>query len=451
MSNSQLFSGRVATNIVIANMIGTGIFTSIGFQVAPDAIPDSFTILMAWLIGGIVSLFGATAYAEVATTYRESGGEFTFLSKLYHPIVGLASGWVSMVVGFSAATATLALACGEYALPVAEALGFPFANKTTVNLIATLLIIMATAVQLRGVRLTSLVQNTATTLKILLIGLLIATPLILFSLGKISVPSFYPTKESANLIFSLPFAGALVWVMFAYSGWNASAYIVGHIRNPKKNLPKSLLGGTSVVTVLYMGLTISFLSVCSFEELRLTVDVGNLVLSKMLSNEFLILTSVAFTLALTSGINAMFIAGPTLIQKMGEKYETLSILKTKSKNGVPKNAVLVQAFLCILFILFSNFKDLVEYIGLTLTVFSVLTVAGVFVLRRRKKGDESMIVKTLGYPITPLVFIGIHIWIIAYFAYYDSVKTLCVFFTLIPALGIYYLEKKKTKKSKPNE
>ena len=451
MSKAQLFSGRVATNIVIANMIGTGIFTSIGFQVAPDDIPDSFTILMAWLIGGIVSLFGATAYSEVATTFKESGGEFTFLSKLYHPIVGLASGWVSMVVGFSAATATLALACGEYAVPVVKAFDLPFATKTTVNLIAILLIIIATGVQLKGVGLTSLVQNSATTLKILLIGLLIPTPVILFSWGKMSSPSLLPTKESAGLIFSMPFAGALVWVMFAYSGWNAAAYIVGHISDPKKNLPRSLLGGTAVVTLLYLGLTISFLSVCTFEELRLTVDVGNLVLSKMFSHEVLIFFSVAFTLALTSGINAMFITGPTLIQKMGEEYETLSILKTKSKNGVPRNAILAQSFLCILFILFSNFKDLVEYIGLTLTIFSVLTVAGVFILRRERRESNVKIVKTLGYPFTPLVFIGIHIWMISYFAYYDVVKTICVLFTLIPAVGIYYLEKKKSKRTKPND
>lgn len=148
---TQTYSRRVATNMVVANMIGTGIFTSIGFQVLPGAIPDPFAILLIWLLGGVLSIFGATAYAEIATHFQESGGEYVYLSKLYHPVLGLASGWVSLVVGFSAASASLGLAAGEY---LASALG-PYLSGWLLpveKLVAMVFVGIAVAVQFGGVQ-----------------------------------------------------------------------------------------------------------------------------------------------------------------------------------------------------------------------------------------------------------------------------------------------------------
>ncbi len=442
-TEKEYFSTRVAVNIVIANMVGTGIFTSIGFQVLPDSIPDAFTILVAWVFGGIIALFGATAYSEVGSTFKESGGEFTFLSKLYHPVVGLASGWVSLIVGFSAASATLAIACAEYAFPVLQAFGVQTERSSVVVVVAGFLVSLITIIQLIGVRTTSLFQNLFTGLKIFLLILLISIPVYMYVNGSIELPNLTPTEVSWDLIFSMPFAGSLVWVMFSYSGWNASAYITENLKDPKNDLPKSLLGGTFIVTLFYLALITSFIWVCSFEEMAGMVDVGNLMFSKVLGSKAALAVPVLFTIGLLSGINAMFIAGPRLTQKMGEDYETLSFLGSVSDRNVPKNAILAQWLLCLTFVVFSNFKDIVEYVGLTLTVFSLFTVFGVFLIRKRGIGQNS--VKTLGYPFTPIIFVAIHLWIIIYFALNDPLKSLAVLVTLIPAAIIYLLEKRRNK------
>ena len=169
---TKKYTKSVAVNMVIANMIGTGIFISLGFQVLDNGIPDPFAILVIWLLGGLVSLCGAMAYGEVATTVNKSGGEYAFLSELYHPLVGFVSGWISMIAGFSAAIAGLALATGEYFIPL---LGIN--HDATVNLgffdfpiskiVATIAILLVVAVQLRGVRFGGIFQNYITYLKVI--------------------------------------------------------------------------------------------------------------------------------------------------------------------------------------------------------------------------------------------------------------------------------------------
>ncbi len=228
-----MYSRSVAANMVIANMIGTGIFTSIGFQVMPGAIPDPFSIMMIWLIGGVFSLCGALAYAEVATTLRESGGEYTFLSRIYHPVLGLASGWVSLIVGFSAAIASLALATGEYLGPLVDSIGLGISTEIATKIIGVSLIVIVALIQLRGVESGGGFQNIMTNVKLAFIAVLILAPLLFLSNGEASGVSFAPTDKTSDTILGMPFAGSLVWVLFAYSGWNASAYIAGNMIEPK--------------------------------------------------------------------------------------------------------------------------------------------------------------------------------------------------------------------------
>jgi len=438
---TKLYSKSVAANMVVANMIGTGIFTSIGFQVMPDAIPDPFSIMMIWLIGGIFSLCGALAYAEVATTLRESGGEYTFLSKIYHPVLGLASGWVSLIVGFSAAIASLALASGEYLGPITDQMapGMPVGFMT--KAIGVSLIILVTLIQLKGVESGGGFQNIMTYVKLGFIVVLVLSPLLLLPSSSSSGVSFAPSEISSSTILGMPFAGSLVWVLFAYSGWNASAYIAGNMIDPKKNLPFSLLVGTGVVTCIYLALTAVFMYTCSFDEMRGVVDVGNIVVNKVFSPNTALVFGALFALALVAGINAMFIAGPRVTQKMGLDYPLLYKLGQQSENGAPVNAILLQTVLSSIMVVFSDFKSIIEYIGITLTIFSVLTVSGVFVLRSKGMANENTI-KTWGYPITPLIFIAVSIWMIFYFAQNDPMKIVWSALTILPAFLIHKFGKK---------
>lgn len=427
--------------MVIANMIGTGIFTSIGFQVMPGAIPDPFSIMMIWLIGGVFSLCGALAYAEVATTLKESGGEYTFLSRIYHPVLGLASGWVSLIVGFSAAIASLALATGEYLGPLVDSFGLGISTEIATKSIGVSLIVMVSLIQLRGVESGGGFQNIMTNVKLVFIAILILAPLLFLSEGQASGVSFGPTDKTADTILGMPFAGSLVWVLFAYSGWNASAYIAGNMIEPKKNLPFSLLVGTGAVTLIYLALTAVFMYTCKFEEMAGVVDVGNVVVNKVFSPDVALVFGALFAIALVAGINAMFIAGPRVTQKMGMDHRIFSILGKQSDSGAPTNAIVLQAILSSIMVLFSDFKSIIEYIGITLTIFSVLTVLGVFILRAKGMTNENTI-RTWGYPFTPIVFIAVSVWMVVYFAMNEPEKIMWSAATIIPAFILYWFSKR---------
>jgi len=436
-----MYSRSVAANMVIANMIGTGIFTSIGFKVMPGAIPDPFSIMMIWLIGGVFSLCGALAYAEVATTLRESGGEYTFLSRIYHPVLGLASGWVSLIVGFSAAIASLALATGEYLGPLVDSIGLGISTEIATKIIGVSLIVIVALIQLRGVESGGGFQNIMTNVKLAFIAVLILAPLLFLSNGEASGVSFAPTDKTSDTILGMPFAGSLVWVLFAYSGWNASAYIAGNMIEPKKNLPFSLLVGTGAVTLIYLALTAVFMYTCSFEEMAGVVDVGNVVVNKVFSPDVALVFGALFAIALVAGINAMFIAGPRVTQKMGQDHQIFSILGKQSDSGAPTNAIILQALLSSIMVLFSDFKSIIEYIGITLTIFSVMTVLGVFILRAKNLTNANTI-KTWGYPITPIVFIAVSVWMVVYFAMNEPEKIMWSAATIIPAFILYWFSKR---------
>lgn len=439
---TQKYTRSVATNMVIANMIGTGIFTSLGFQVVPGiGIPDPFAILIIWLVGGIISLCGATVYGEIATTFNKSGGEYTFLTKLYHPLLGFVSGWISIIIGFSAAIAGLSIATGEYFLPIigsssdSNFLGIPI-----VKLIGAIVIGIIALVQMRGVKVGGMVQNYMTYIKLGLVFTFLALPLFFGGEGKTSGVNFAPSDESFDMIFSLSFAGSLVWVMFAYSGWNASSYIVGNMENPKRNLPFSLMVGTLIVTVLYLLLNTVFMYVATFDELAFKVDLGNVVASKLLGGKVALFFSAVFSLALISGVNAMFIAGPRVAQQMGKDHSLFKSLGKESKGGAPRIAIIVMAVISIILVFTVPFDAIIRFTGFTLSVFALLTVVGIFILRHKKMANENT-VKAWLYPISPIIFIALSLWMMAYFAIDEPMIILWFLIVITPAVVIYFLTK----------
>ncbi len=251
-----------------------------------------------------------------------------------------------------------------------------------------------------------------------------------------------PAEGSWDKIFSLSFAGALVYVMYAYSGWNASAYIAGNMENPKRNLPFSLLVGTITVMICYVALNAVFLYTTPASMMIGQVEIGNIVSKHVMGNEWGLIFSGIFSLALLSTMSAMVIAGPRVTEKMGSDYSFFSWLTRKSKGGTPTFAILLQAAFSILMVMISSFKDMIEYIGITLLIFSMLTVIGVFILRYRYPEMERP-VKTWGYPITPAIFIIATGWMIIYFAMEDVNKLYYSLATVASGLLIYFLIQKK--------
>lgn len=445
----QKYTRSVAINMVIANMIGTGIFTSLGYQVAPLN-ENGFAILIIWILGGVIALCGATVYGEIATTVNKSGGEYAFLSELYHPLLGFISGWVSILVGFSAAIAMLGLAVGKYFLPLlGSSEDSIFMGIELSRIVAFIVISLVVVIQWQGVKSGGRFQNVMTTVKLGLIGFFLLMPFLFGGSYEPSQVSFAPDDNSMNTILSLPFAGSLVYVLFAYSGWNASTYIVGSLENPKKNLPYSLMIGTLIVTVLYVLLNLVFMYVVDFKDLAGKVEIGNIVAYKAMGDKLGLIFSAVFSLALISGVNAMFIAAPRVVQEIGKDYSLFKDLGKEAKNGAPKLALLVIFTIASLMAFFVDFDVLLEFTGVTLGIFALLTVLGVFIVRFRKKATENT-VKSWGYPITPIIFAGFSIWMIYFFVSMKPMVLVWLLILLVPAIVLYYISVIKSRDKEKN-
>src|SRR5436309_4754109 len=250
-----------ACGIVIANIIGTGVFTSLGFQLFD--IQSGFPLLMLWVVGGIAALCGALCYGELSAALPRSGGEYHFLSQIYHPALGFMAGFISATVGFAAPIALAAMAFGTYFVGV-FGVGSPV-------LLSFIVVWVVTVFHLRNLQIGSAFQNLWTIVKLLLIGALIAAGFLIEPKQEIT---FLPQSGDTAWIFSGPFAVALVYVMYSYSGWNASSYIIGEVKKPEKNVPRSLLAGTLIVIVAYVLLNAIFLATTPQDEMRGQLEVG---------------------------------------------------------------------------------------------------------------------------------------------------------------------------------
>src|SRR2546429_895656 len=318
-----------ACSIVIANIIGTGIFTSLGLQL--NDIQSGFALLMLWVVGGIAALCGALCYGELAAALPRSGGEYHFLSKIYHPALGFMAGFVSATVGFAAPIALAAMAFGQYFNGVFGA-GSPIVLSFVVVWIVTVF-------HVGNLRVGSAFQNVSTLLKLLLIGALIGAGFFVPSKQPIS---FLPAPGDKVAILSGAFAVALVYVMYSYSGWNASAYISSEIKRPEKNVPRSLLASTGAVIVIYVLLNAIFLATTPAEELKGQLEIALIAGKHIFGENGGRFAGAVICLGLVAAISSMTWIGPRVTMSMGEDHWLLRLLGRKNENGIPTKAILVQ-------------------------------------------------------------------------------------------------------------
>lgn len=382
-----------AISLVIANMIGTGVFTSLGFQLIN--IHSVFSILILWLLGGVISLCGALVYAELGVTFPKSGGEYVYLSKLIHPFVGFLSGWVSSTVGFAAPVALASVALGTYVNVI-----FPQVNITVCALTVVGVITVIHATNLKS---GSSFQKILTLLKIIFIILFIVAG---FCCTPAHVVSILPQANSESEIFSQAFWVSLIYVSYAYSGWNAASYLAGDMHDVKKDLPKALIVGTLIVTAIYVLLNYVFLYSTPASELAGVLEIGHVSASHIFGEFFGKFMSLVIAFLLISSISAMIMAGPRIIKSMGDDVPMLNFLAITNKNNVPYLAVILQSVITVILILTSQFESVLTFVGFSLSIFTFLTVMSVFILRAKKIENTSY--KTWGYPLTPILFLGLN-------------------------------------------
>ena len=429
----EKISFSTATSLVIANMIGTGVFTSLGFQVLD--IKTGFAILVLWIIGGVISLCGALAYGEIGSTFPRSGGEYNYLSQIYHPVAGFLSGWVSATVGFAAPVALAAMALGTYSSKV-----FPDLNPTV---LAISVVAALTLIHSINLKVGSAFQRVFTYAKVFVIVLFLLA-------GFFYIPehefSFLPQDLSVTEIFSAPFAVSLIYVSYAYSGWNAASYIAGELDNPQKTLPKSLFIGTFVVMIIYVLLNFIFLYSVPIEELGGVIEVGYLSANKIFGPRIGNFMGLVISFLLVSSISAMIMAGPRIINAMGEDMYMLRFFAKKNKNNIPYIAILVQSLITLILILTSQFESVLTFVGFTLNLFTFFTVMGVFIIRKRKLGIEGGY-KTWGYPVTPIIFLALNAWMLFFVITNKTKESLFGLLILVIGLGIYQIGKNYEKKN----
>lgn len=391
-----------ATAIVVANMIGAGIFTTSGIMAAH--LPGPSWVLACWLLGGTIAVAGALCYGELATRMPLEGGEYVYLHRLYHPALGFLTGWTSLFIGFSAPIAGSALGFAAYLFAGLGGDALPEIVSSTVPLqkaAAVAVIVLFTLLHYHGLRVGGGVQNVLTVVKVLLISGLAAAGLIVGrgSWSNLSPPARAPSEGIAV-------GTSMILVMFAYSGWNASAYISGEIKNPRRTLPASLVTGTAIVILLYLAINLFIFHAVPFAELQGSIT----VVEKASSSAFGVRTGKSLGLvvafALLSSLSAFIMIGPRVYFAMARDRLFLPFAaRVHPKYRVPGRSVLVQGAIAVVMVLVGSFEQLLIYIGFALQLFPFLAVAGLFIARKRRIGEDSA-VRVWGFPVVPGFFLA---------------------------------------------
>jgi len=379
-----------ATALVVASMIGTGVFTSLGFQLLDYQVAPP--ILMLWIIGGLTALCGALCYAELASLLPKSGGEYHYLGEIYHPSFGFMSGLLSAVVGFAAPTALSALAIG----------GYVHASFETIpaQAVAIVIILLGTAAHSFSTATSARVQTAATALKLLLIlSFLIAAALLP---GKGDIEWWQPVSLTQRAMLEPTFAGALLYVFYAYSGWNAAVYGLEEWDRPEKTVRRALIGGTFLVMLLYVALNAAFLHAAPKAELTGVLEVGHVAAVSLFGTAVAKWISMLLALGLCASVSALLWAGPRVLGAMGRDLPALRWFAPT--NGVPTRALMFQSLLAMALVAVGNFEVLLTYTQVGLTLATSLSVFGIFILRRRL--PYCLLRSTIPlYPLPPILFL----------------------------------------------
>jgi len=424
--------------VIVANMVGTGIFTTSGFILAQVGSPG--LLLLCWLAGGVIALAGALSYAELGARFPQAGGEYVFLRQSFGPLWGFLSGWISLVVGFSAPIAAAAVAGAGYLLrawPQAAAWSLPLSPGGLAlsgeTLLALAILLGFTSLHAASLRVGVRVQNLLTGFKLLVLVGLIAAGLGAWDGGDFLAQGLATPGSSAGRV-----ATALVFVSFAYSGFNAAAYLGGEIKNPQRNLPLALLTGTSLVMALYLLINLAYLAAVPLGQMAGVKEIGSLTAQALLGPAGGRVFSLLVALCLLSSLGAMTLTGPRIYYAMAlDRVFFQALGRVRPASGVPANAVWLQAGIAAIMVLSASFEALLFYIGFTLSLFTALSVTGLLLLRRRLGPPDTFRVPL--YPWVPLLFILANAWIMIFSLAGDPWRALPGALTLAVGVALYWI------------
>jgi APA family basic amino acid/polyamine antiporter len=407
-----------AVMLVVGNTIGTGIFTTSGFII--KELKDPGALLLVWILGGLIALFGAISYAELGKMFPRAGGEYTFLRESFGEVFGFLAGWISLIVGFSAPIAATAIAFSKYFLELLHLQTFEVNSK----LLAILVILFLSFVHMQKIKIGANFQAGITLFKIffLFVFIFLGFLCIKENLNTIGIKSLIPKKET---ILSLNFPVSLIYVMYAYSGWNAATYVGEEIKNPQRNIPLALLLGVLLVVVLYVGINILYVRALSVEEMSGVVEIGAKTAEKIFGGKLSFLFTVGITLGLLSVLSAMIIAGPRVYYAMARDRVFFKVFsRVHPEKETPVFSILLQAMIAIFMVLTSTFEALLLYIGFTLSLCASLTVLGFMKLKKR-------------FVFPAFAFILANLWMMIFAILTKPLTLLAGFLTILAGFVLY--------------
>lgn len=430
-----------AIAVVVANMVGTGIFTTSGFVL--QAVGSPSALLLGWVVGGAFALCGALCYGELGARYPHAGGEYVYLREAFGKPVAFLSGWISLIVGFSAPIAAAAIAFSIYLLKavgastdshrVVSIVGIPLLTFSLPVMLATAVVLLLSILHAHSLRAGSRVQNLLTLFKIALIVGFIGAGI--FSSGG-SVDHFSGCV-SLGVLLDGNFVVALIFISFAYSGWNAAAYLGGEIKHPRRNIPLAMLAGTLIVTALYLLLNLVYVYALPPEEMRGVMEVAAAAGARLFGPGIGRWLNGAISLGLLSVISAMILAGPRVYYAMSRDGVFFPLFASVDETRhTPAHAIGLQAAIAMAMIVSASYDKLLVYIGFTLSLFAMLTVIGLMRVRL-KDPHKGPAYRTWGYPLTPLIFIMGNLWIITFSIRSRPAPVVWGFVTIAAGLCMY--------------
>jgi APA family basic amino acid/polyamine antiporter len=358
--NSSKISWKTAAGLVIANMIGTGVFTSLGFQLAE--VQNTWSILLLWTLGGGMALIGALVYAELGTHFRKTGGDYIFLSETIHPAIGYLYAWVSMAVGFSAPIAIAAMAMNNYLLPLLGETILP----------GLFFLVAVPIAHIFSVSRSAYFQDIFTLIKIVFVLVLIGLGIFYASQVETSALDFSDSWKEE--VFLPGFAVSLIFVFYAYTGWNSAAYIIEEVDQPRKNLPKALLVATMLVMIIYIFLQVVLLKHASVDQLSGKVQVADIAFGNLFGLNGALWVSFFIAIQLIATISGYAWVGPRITYAMARDFKLWKPLSVVNSNGIPVRAIILNTFISLLLFLSGSFEQVMLYAGFVLQLMGTITI-----------------------------------------------------------------------------
>jgi amino acid transporter len=392
-----------ATAITVGNIIGSGIFRSphsVAQQI--DTLP---IVLLAWVVGGVLSIAGSLVLAELAVAHPRTGGLYVFIREAFGDLWGFVFGWASLWVIKPTVIASIT---SVFALYFCEALHLAPATQFSVGVTA---ILVLTLINTIGVREGAGTQAVFTTLKVLGILMLCGAAFFLPHAGPPGAGAVQPAMPPV----ALGFVVAMISILFAYDGWTDATFVAGEIKDPARVLPFAILGGTALVVVIYVVTNLAYYHVLSPAEMATTEAVGSETVRRVLGTWGAQALAVLVAVSTFGTTNGAILTGPRVTQAMAADGLLWRPAAHLSKRGTPDLALWLQAVLSILWLALSRgFEDVSGWFVTTSWLFYGLTTAAIFVHRKRSRQGAEPVhpYRTPLYPLTPILFIVVTVGLI---------------------------------------